>query len=101
MKDKKVVDTNVVRLNNLKGSTGVNSSKVLQTRAEHINNNKNKIDTAISDASTNAISQDKIKDKDISSGNNSPKKKFMFKTISKIYFADHREVSDLLEPNLM
>lgn len=71
---------------------------MLKTRADNVNGkamNMNKIDVTISDASTNAISSDKenLKERDrekdttataIVSNNASPKKKFMFKTISKI-----------------
>eukprot|EP00801_Mesodinium_rubrum_P000229 Mrub_00229.p1 GENE.Mrub_00229~~Mrub_00229.p1 ORF type:complete len:1325 (-),score=333.50 Mrub_00229:65-3886(-) len=104
----KTADSNVVRLNNLGyGTAGVSSSKMLKTRADNLNP-KNKIDVTISDASTNAISSDKenLKDRErekdtTGSNNTSPKKKFMFKTISKVYFADHREVGDLMENSLM
>lgn len=63
---------------------------MLKTRADNLNP-KNKIDVTISDASTNAISSDKenLKDRErekdtTGSNNTSPKKKFMFKTISKV-----------------
>ena len=65
---------------------------MLKTRADNLNQ-KSKGDMTISNASTTAISAEKDKldkDKDAMNNNNnisitqSPKKKYMFKTVSKI-----------------